>query len=169
LKKLAILAAAAGFVAGAQAQTLETSISVRGGVQFPTTADLSGVFWGLGADVNLTGVSIFRNATSYVSVDWISKNLKFNRNFIIPICLNQRFALNTTPETMVGPSTYAFFGVGAAIIDVGNASTQLCARAGLGADFSPSIYGEASIVFTGRAKNSGVQGNHLGLWLGYRF
>lgn len=169
MKKLAILAAAAGFVAGAHAQTIETSISVRGGVQFPTTADLNGVFWGLGADVNLSGVSLMRNGTTYISVDWISKNLKFNRNFVIPICINQRFPLNTTPDTMMGPNTYAFFGVGAAIIDIGTASTQLCARAGLGADFSPSIYGEASIVFTGRAKGSGIQGNHLGLWLGYRF
>lgn len=170
MKKLAILAVAAGVVAGAQAQTIETSISVRGGVQFPTTADLDGVFWGLGADINLnSGINIFRGAQMYVSVDWISKNLKFNRNFVIPICLNARFPLNTATDTATGPNTYAFFGLGAAIIDIGNASTQLCGRAGLGADFSSNVYGEAALVLTGRAKTSGVQGNHIGVWLGYRF
>ena len=169
VKKLAILAAAAGFVAAGHAQTIDTTISVRGGVAFPTTADLSGTFWGLGADVSMLNVNLFKNATSYVSIDWISKNLRFSKNFIIPICFNQKFQLNTTAETMAGPNTYAFVGVGAAIIDIGNASTQLCARAGLGADFSPSIYGEASILFTGRSKGSNIQGNHVGLWLGYRF
>lgn len=169
MKKLAILAVATGLVAGAQAQTIDTSFSLRGGIQFPTTADLNGTFWGLGADVNILGVNLFKGGQTYVSVDWISKNLKFNRNFVIPICLNQRFALNTTEDTMTGPSTYAFAGIGAAIIDIGNASTQLCGRVGLGADFSSNVYGELSLVLTGRSKGSGVQGNHVGVWLGYRF
>jgi len=170
VKKLAILAVAAGIVAGAQAQTIETSLSVRGGVQFPTTADLDGVFWGLGADINLnSGFNIMRGAQPYVSLDFISKNLQFNRNFVIPICLNLRVPLNTTDETMVGPRTYGFFGIGAAILDVGNAATVICGRAGIGADFSSNVYGEASLVLTGRGKGNNVQGNHIGLWLGYRF
>jgi hypothetical protein len=170
VKKLAILAVAAGFVAGAQAQTIETSISVRGGIQFPTTADLDGTFWGVGADINLAGgFNFIRGGSPYVSVDWISKNLSFNRNFIIPICLNMRFPLNTTADTVAGPSTYAFFGLGAAIIDIGNAATVLCGRAGLGADFTSNVYGELSLVLTSRGKGNGVQGNHVGAWIGYRF
>lgn len=170
MKKLAILAAAAGFVAAGHAQTIDTQISLRGGVQFPTTADLDGSFWGIGADISLlNGVSLFKNASSYVSIDWISKNLRFSKNFIIPICFNQKFQLNTTADTVNGPNTYAFVGVGAAIIDIGNASTQLCGRVGLGADFSSNVFGEASFVLTGRAKGSNVQGNHVGLWVGYRF
>lgn len=169
MKKLAILAAAAGIVAGAQAQTFDTSFSLRGGIQFPTTADLNGTFWGVGADVNLIGVNLFKGGQTYVSVDWISKNLRFNRNFIIPIALNQRFALNTTSDTMTGPSTYAFAGLGVAIIDIGNAATTFMGRVGLGADFSSNVYGEAALVLTGRARAGGAQGNHLGVWLGYRF
>jgi hypothetical protein len=172
VKKLAILAAATGLIAAANAQTtgLETQISVRAGIQFPTTADLDGSFYGFGVDFNLPGqASLFRNATTYFSVDWISKNLKFNRNFIIPICINQRFRLNSPSETMTSPQTYAFVGVGAAIIDIGGASTQLCGRAGLGADFNSNVFGEAAFVITGRAKTTNVQGNHIGVWLGYKF
>ncbi|MEQ1932282.1 MAG: hypothetical protein ABL962_00185 [Fimbriimonadaceae bacterium] len=171
MKKLAILAAATGVVGAASAQSVvETNISLRGGVQFPTSADLDGMMFGFGVDVSLNqSISFLRSGTTYLSLDWMSKNFKFNRNYIVPVCINQRFKLNTSAETIGGTSTYAFFGIGAAIIDFGQSSTVLCARAGLGADFSPNVFGEITLMFTTRTKNTNVQGNHFGAYLGYKF
>jgi hypothetical protein len=171
VKKLAILAAAAGVVGAASAQgVIETNMSLRGGIQFPTSADLDGQMFGLGFDIGLNqSISFLRSGTTYLSVDWISKNFKFNRNYMIPVCINQRFKLNTTADTVGGTNTYAFFGVGAAIIDFGQSSTVLAARAGLGADFSPNMFGELTLVLTTRTKNTNVQGNHFGAYLGYKF
>lgn len=165
MKKLLIVAALA-VGACSYAQNNPVSLDVRGGIAFPASGDLSGTFWGLGADFTLDR-SLLNRGQTFISADWITKSTKVNRRHMFNFALNQRFELNPISDT--NPNrTYGFLGVGAAILDFGTSATVLSARGGLGMDFSPNIFGEVSYVITTRGKGHNRVGNHIGLYLGYR-
>ncbi len=169
-KLIAIAAAAAGIATFAAAQNEAVgSFSVRAGVAWPTSSDLSGTFFGLGVDYDF-GKSLLggTNGSTYLSFDWITKSTNARRANLYPIMINQKFQLSTSKEEGSLP-IYGFIGVGAAIIDFGQSSTQLAGRIGLGAKVSTNVFFESAFVITGRAKGTSIQGNHIGLWLGYKF
>lgn len=173
MKKLVVLAAAmVGFSAISMAQSdLNTgTFSLRAGVAFPTTSNLNGTFIGGGLDYDF-GKSLFGGglgSTTFFSFDWVSKSTSGRRGNIIPFMLNQRFQLSNGEVEGQIPF-YGFIGVGGAVLDFNPSSTQLAGRFGFGASFAKNVFFESAFVFTGRAKRSGIQGNHVGLYLGYKF
>lgn len=168
MKQLLIVAIATVATVSQAQDSSPVRLDIRAGVQFPISADLSGMFYGIGLDFNFTK-SLLPNSETYISVDWITKNTTGNRNSMFPILLNQRWHLAMKDTGNDRPmSTYAFAGVGLAILDFGSSATVLAGRAGLGANFNESIFGEVALVLTSRAKGTSIQGNHIGLYLGYR-
>lgn len=174
MKKLVVLAAATvGFsaISMAQAEISAGTFSLRAGVAFPTTSNLNGTFIGAGFDYDF-GKSLFGGSgvgsSTFFSFDWISKSTAGRRGSIIPFMLNQRFMLSSG-ETEGAIPFYGFIGVGAAILDFSPSSTQLAGRFGFGANVSKNVFFESAFVFTGRGKGNNVQGNHIGLYLGYKF
>lgn len=167
MKKLLIIATVAVATVAHAQESSPIKADIRAGVQFPASADLSGTFWGLGVDLTFDK-SLLRGSETFLSVDWVTKSSRNNRNNMFPIMLNQRWQLQQAG--MESPvSTYAFAGVGLAIVDFGVSSTVLAGRIGLGANFSPNVFGEAAFIITSRAKTTDIQGNHFGLYIGYRF
>lgn len=173
MKKLVLIAAASvGFSALSIAQDTwsQGSFAIRAGVAFPTTANLNGTYLGLGVNFDFNR-SLFGNAqgsSTFLSFDWLSKSSAGRRGNIIPIMLNQRFSLSTS-ETEGQIPLYGFIGVGAAILDFSPASTQLAGRFGFGANLNENMFLESAFVFTGRGKGNGIQGNHIGVYLGWKF
>lgn len=165
MKKLLIIAAVAT-ASLAAAQDTANSISVRGGISWPVTSDLSGSFWGAGLDYNLEK-SFLNKGSSFLAIEIMTKNTNFNQ-YVLPITLNQRFDLNVGSE-MSAQRTYAFVGLGAAVINMNPTSTVFAVRGGLGADVSPNMFAELSLIYTSRTKSSHIQGSSFGLWLGYKF
>lgn len=173
VKKLVVLAAATvGFsaISMAQADLSAGSFSIRAGVAWPTTANLNGTFIGAGIDYDF-GKSLFgggMGSSTFFSFDWLSKSTSGRRGNIIPIMLNQRFSL-ATGESEGSLPLYGFIGVGAAILDFSPTSTQLAGRFGLGANLNTNVFFEGAFVLTGRGKGNNIQGNHIGVYLGYKF
>lgn len=173
VKKLVLLAAASvGFSAISMAQdTLSAgSFAIRAGVAFPTTANLNGTFLGFGLNYDFNK-SLFGNAqgsSTFLSFDWLSKSTSGRRGNIIPIMLNQRFSLSSGVDDGQIP-LYGFIGAGLAIIDFSPTSTQLAGRFGLGANLNENLFLESAFVITGRGKGNGIQGNHIGVYLGWKF
>ncbi len=173
MKKLVLLAAASvGFSAISMAQDSlsEGSFAIRAGVAFPTTSNLNGTFIGGGLNYNFNK-SLFGNGagqSTFFSFDWISKSTSGRRGNIIPIMLNQRFSLSSG-EAEGSMPLYGFIGAGAAILDFSPTSTQLAGRFGFGADLNTNLFFESAFVFTGRGKGNRIQGNHVGVYLGWKF
>ncbi len=173
MKKLvAIAAASIGFsaISMAQADLAAGSFSLRAGIAWPTTSNLNGTFIGAGFDYDF-GKSLFgggMGSSTFFSFDWLSKSTSGRRGNIIPLMLNQRFSLSTG-ETEGSLPLYGFLGLGAAILDFSPTSTQLAGRFGIGANLNTNVFFESAFVLTGRAKTSGIQGNHIAVYVGYKF
>lgn len=168
-KLMALAVATVGMATFASAQSDSmNNISLRGGVAWPTTADLNGTFIGAGVDFDF-GKSFFGGkGTTYFSFDWLSKSTQGTRGNLFPIMLNQKFMLQYS-EAEGSLPVYGFIGVGACIIDADPAATVLAGRVGLGAMLNTNFFLEGDFVMTGRARASHLLGNHVGLYLGYKF
>ncbi len=166
---MALAAATVGLATFASAQSDSmNNISIRGGVAWPTTADLAGTFIGAGIDFDF-GKSFFGGkGTTYFSFDWLSKSTQGTKGNLFPIMLNQKFMLQNNENEGSYP-VYGFIGAGACIIDAAPAATVLAGRIGLGAQLNTNFFMEGAFVFTGRARNSHLLGNHVGLYVGYKF
>ncbi len=166
---MALAAATVGLATFASAQSDSlNNISLRGGVAFPTTADLGGTFIGAGVDFDF-GKSLFGGkGSTYLSFDWLSKSTQGTKGNLFPIMINQKFMLQNT-ETEGSMPVYGFIGAGACIIDASPAATVLAGRVGLGAMLNTNFFFEGAFVITGRARASHLLGNHVGLYLGYKF
>lgn len=171
MKKLIALAAATvgmATLAAAQSDAMN-NMSIRAGIAFPTTGDLNGgTFFGAGLDFDFGKSWIGGKGTTYLSVDWLSKSTSGTRGNMFPIHLNQKFWLQEGTDEGAIPF-YGFIGVGATVIDVAPASTVLSGRLGLGAQVNTNFSVEGVIVFTGRTRTSNILGNHVGLYVGYKF
>jgi len=170
LKKIMALAAATvglATFASAQSDSLN-NISLRGGIAWPTTADLGGTFIGAGVDYDF-GKSFFGGkGSTYLSFDWLAKSTRGTKGNLFPIFINQKFMLQNT-EAEGSMPVYGFLGAGMCIIDADPAATVLAGRVGLGAMLNTNFFLESAFVFTGRTKGSQLLGNHVGLYLGYKF
>lgn len=168
-KLMALAAATVGLATFASAQSDSmNNISIRGGVAWPTSADLSGTLIGAGIDFDL-GKSLFGGkGMTYFSLDWLSKSTRGTRGNMFPIFVNQRFMLQEAGNEGSYP-LYGFIGAGATVIDFSpGAATVLAGRVGLGAQLNTNFFLEGTFVITGRTRGSNVIGNHIGLYLGYK-
>ncbi|GEM_PF-797803 len=158
--------AAFGIVAGAQAQGYPYNFTVRGGVVFPIDSSYSNVsstFFGVGIDYTFTS-PLIKGGETYLSLDYHAKTFGKDKGSVFPIALNQRIFGKANSE---GNRTYAFFGLGATVVDFAGSETVLGARLGVGIELSTSLIGEATLYLAD--KKNGVQPNSFGLFLGYKF
>lgn len=143
--------------------------SIRGGIVLPLDANLrsfSKDFTGIGVDYPLQ-YSIIKGATTFVSIDWITKSFKGNRDQIFPINLNVKFNVGNGEDG--GAKLYAFAGVGATIFNISTSKVVLGGRVGLGADLNQNFFFEGSLFFSDRLDNASVKNTTVGFYLGYRF
>lgn len=168
MKNLLVLTAAVcALPAFAQDTTVPYQAAVRAGIQFPVNTDLgSGAFFNIGLDYTFDR-SLFSSGQTYLAVDLFAKNTKFDSNQIYTGLLSQRFMFGTSADQMT--RTYGFVGLGLGIIDVNESSTVFAGRLGLGAEFTSQLFAEVSLSLTSRARKTDIQGNFIGINLGYRF
>ncbi|HWD41611.1 MAG TPA: hypothetical protein VG944_22400 [Fimbriimonas sp.] len=164
---LAATVAALGFVNVAHAQEDYTpvNISVRAGVALPLDSSLSDFgspLLALGVEYQLPR-PLLSQGDSYVSLDYMTANTLFSHG-VVPFCLNQRFYLS---NAKLGRRTYAFLGVGGAVIDIDHSGVGLAARGGFGADLGDAIFFEVAGLITD--KISGATADSVAFYLGYRF
>lgn len=171
MKKLITLAiATVGMATMAAAQSdAMNNMTVRAGIAFPTTGDLNGgTFIGAGLDFDFGKSWFGGSGTTYFSIDWLSKSTSGTRGNLFPMHINQKFWLQQATEEG-GMPFYGFIGVGATVIDFPPASTVLSGRFGIGTQVNEHFNVEGAIVFTGRTRSSNILGNHIGIYLGYKF
>lgn len=145
--------------------TTLTNIALRLGAVAPLDSRLdrqvNGLF-GFGIDYYLDR-SLLKNSTSYISVDWISENIKGNKN-LFPIFINQKFNFGHSVDSK---PAYGFLGLGVMIVDIDRSGTKLAIRGGVGMELGSSLFLETAVTFSDEVK--GIRGNTIGAYLGYRF
>ncbi|MBV6457787.1 MAG: hypothetical protein HONBIEJF_00907 [Fimbriimonadaceae bacterium] len=142
-------------------------VSLRTGVAFPfdnNVSDRSKTLFVIGADMYFS-TRFIPNAQTYLSAEWQMSAGSGRRVSIIPITANVRWF--TRQDEMSDRRGYFFVGIGAAFVDVFDSKFVLAGRAGLGYEFSPTIFVEGSLLLTDWA--NGARGSGFGLTVGYRF
>lgn len=152
----------------AQSEIGMNGVSLRLGVAFPLDNTLSGVndtFTSLALEFQQPS-SLAKGTDGYFAIDYFSKNLgTFGKGSAIPITYNIRFNQKGTAYRQ----SYAFVGLGIAIIDlIGPSQTVVAARGGFGMNVSDHTFVEAAGTFTASTNTSGSF-NTIGLYVGYRF
>jgi hypothetical protein len=169
MNKLIAVAAAASLSVGALAQfDTPVNLAFRIGYAYPLdskTRDTVRNFIGVGADYFFGKSLIGQNGETTLSFDWLGKSGSGAKGNAFPIMLNQRWYGPARPGTE--QRTYAFLGLGVAIVDVVSTDTVLAARAGYGVELGPKIFAEGTFLFTDDA--SGARATSVGVYLGYRF
>jgi hypothetical protein len=166
---LAALGVAA--LSGAQSTAIgePTDLAFRVGGAYPfdsATRDETGSsLIGIGADYFIKE-SLFKNGESFLSFDWLGKSASGAHGNLFPVMLNQRFYMKDTGEVGSG-RTYFFLGAGVAFVDVFTAKAVPAIRGGVGKEFGPHIFGEATVVLSDAA--NGARANTVGAYIGYRF
>jgi hypothetical protein len=173
--KMAAGVAALGVVASASAQldVHPANLTFRAGFVLPVDSALrnfSKTFFGVGVDYTLPNQFLnLKNSESYISLDWFGRSSNGVKGNVFPIAFNQRFWLGQNSSSLGRYGTpYATFGIGAAIIDVGQSSTKLLLRGGLGVELGSHLCAEAILTLTDKS-TSGVRANAVGIYVGYRF
>lgn len=170
---LTIVAAALGVATASSAfgQTQDpdalvpVNVSVRLGVGLPiddNLRDFGSTFLGLGLEYRIDR-SLLRTGETYFSLDGF-KSDKSDEGYVIPFTLNQRVYLRQITD---GRRTYAFAGLGVAFIKGDGWDAGVAARGGIGSELGERLFLEGSLTITDRVK--GVNGNLIGIYLGYRF
>ena len=162
----AVFATAA--VASAQYDLTPRNVTIRGGIVLPINDALKSVkntFMGIGVDYPLEK-SLFSKGETYISFDWVAKNLSGKGGQFFPINVNQRFMLNggagSTPM-------YAFAGGGLTVYNFTSSDTKIGGRIGLGFQVSETMNLEGCLFFAEKAKNSSIKSNSIAFYLGWRF
>jgi hypothetical protein len=143
-----------------------TNIAVRLGVGLPLDSALSDYgspLIGFGVEYQFPN-SLLSSGATYLSLDYLVASTEFNGG-IFPLCINQRFYFNQNKSDST--RTYGFLGIGAAIVNIGSSNTVLAGRGGFGADLGPAIFFESALLLTD--KQSGVSGDSVSFYIGYRF
>lgn len=143
--------------------------AVRGGLVLPIDSNFRSIennFAGIGIDYALQ-TTLIKGTETYLSLDWIFKSAKANRNSIFPVNINFRFPLGNASEG--GLNLYGFAGIGAVVFNLTNSNTQLGGRIGAGANINQNFFAEASFFFSDRLKNTSIKATSVGFYLGYRF
>jgi hypothetical protein len=143
-----------------------SNINVRLGVSLPLDNALSNYgspLIGLGVEYQLNS-SLAGSGVTYLSLDYLTSSSQFSGG-VYPFCINHRFYLNNDRG---GHRTYAFVGVGGAIIDInGGSNTVLAARGGLGADIGEKLFFETTLLLTDSSHDQSA--DSISLYIGYRF
>lgn len=143
-----------------------SNIAFRLGVALPLDTGLSDFgspLIGLGIEYTLGSSLVGSSGATYLSLDYMTASTEFNHG-VYPFCINQRFYLGNGAN---GRRTYAFVGVGGAVLDLRSANTVLAARGGVGADLGDALFFEATLLLTDKA--SGSSADSVGFYIGYRF
>lgn len=172
MRRITTLAALAALSCGAFAQSDTTvnytpvDLSLRAGVNIPVDSgmsDLGNTLFAFGLDYRF-GRSLLANGESYLSVDYFTKNFRFEKGSVWPIAINQRFFVG---DKATGTRTYMFAGLGIAVIDVNSTGTTALIRGGIGAELGDSIFFETAGYLSDKV--DGVRANSFAFYLGYRF
>jgi len=152
----------------AQSDMGMNGVSLRLGIAFPLDNTLSGVndtFTSLALEFQQP-TSLSKGTDTYFAIDYYSKTLgTFGKGSVIPLTYNMRFYQKGSATRQ----SYAFVGLGVAIVDlIGGSQTVAAARGGFGMNVSDHSFIEAAGTFTGSTNTSGSF-NTLGIYVGYRF
>ncbi len=168
--KTTLIALAALMVTGAAyAQNNDMNgVSFKLGMAFPLDNTLSGVndnFTSLGIEFT-TPSPMVRNTESYLSIEYFSKSLgSFGKGSAIPVTYNMRFF----QKTGTARQTYAYAGLGFAVLDfIGASQTVAAVRGGFGMNISEHGFVEAGGTFTANSNTNGAF-NTVGIYFGYKF
>jgi hypothetical protein len=171
MKRLLVVAALATVAAFASAQNSAigspVNLSFRAGIVFPlddVTRDLFDNMVGIGAEYYLDR-SLLEGGETTFSFDWIGRGLNGDKGNIFPIMLNQRWYVAGDFES--ANRRYYYLGLGVAVIDVVHTNTVAAARVGIGQEFGPHVFGEATFVYSD--SSSGARATSIGAYVGYRF
>jgi hypothetical protein len=123
--------------------------------------------FGFGFEYFFDRALIDTGETSF-SLDWISRGLNGDKGNMFPMMINQRFYLDDINSTPMGERSYAYAGVGVAVMDVFTGTdTELAARVGYGRELGLHTYIEATTFWSDAG--SGARATSTGLYIGYRF
>jgi hypothetical protein len=173
-RQIKAAALAATFVVGAYAaaqqstlgDTTPSNMAVRGGIFLAIDDNLRDVndsMVAFGVDF-IVQAQYLKNSTTYLSVDWLGKDLSGADVNIFPICINQKFNLGVSQ----GYKTYGFVGVGATIYDIDSSDTVFGARGGLGVELGPNIFAEGTLYWSDKTAGD-ITNLGTGIYLGYRW
>jgi hypothetical protein len=174
MKRSLVFAASAfglGAAALSSAQAIDATpsgISVRGGVIIAIDEELREVqnLWGgLGLDYTFDK-QYMRGSETYISLDWIFHRWGGDKGTFWPLMLGQKFYRggNDLGEERM----YFNVGLGAVFFDIGQSDTVFGGKVGLGKEFGPNIFGEATLYLSEENK-FGFNAASIAFWLGYRF
>lgn len=146
--------------------------TLRGGVDFSIDSelsDVSSILLGLGVDFTFSN-NIFKNAETYLSVDWLARTHGNERFNLFPLALNERFYLSPNQTGKYGASVgtaYAFIGLGGTIYDFSNSNFRFSGRLGIGTQFADRWIAEATIFLA--EPDYGLHADAIGVYVGYKF
>ncbi len=161
--------AAVGFTQSSQRSilTTPTNIALRLGlgVSFDDDVrDVMGTQIGVGFDYYFDR-PLLPNGDTFLSIDWLGRGINGDKGNIFPLMLNHKWYGARNMETY--RRTYAFAGLGVAVMDVESTATVLAARGGLGLELSDNIFVEGVVLLSGSKNGNSATG--LGAYIGYRF
>jgi hypothetical protein len=168
MKRLTIFAflAMAGLVSAQNRDLTPTDLAVRLGGAYvidDTTRDLTkSVMIGIGVDYFFP-TQLIPGAETYLSVDWFGKSASGAKGNFFPLMLNARYY----SKGEAGRRSYGFVGLGAVILDVTSTRTTIAGRLGVGVEVGPSIFTEASWLFSDKADRA--KADSITFHVGYRF
>jgi hypothetical protein len=168
---LGVLAASAS--AQVRAEPLDptpTGISLRGGIMIPidnNTRDFAKFWAGFGLDYTFDR-RFLKNADTFISVDYLFKSSSGDRGSMWPVLLGSRFYTADELNYEEGGRTYLFAGIGAVFFDAVGSDTRVGGKVGVGREFGPFIFGEATLFLSEQSKG-GISANSIAFYLGYRF
>ena len=152
--------------------TMPDYFTLRAGLAFPIDSSLSHastIFVGAGVDFTFSN-QFFKNAETYISVDWLGRthgNARFN---IFPLALNERFYFQPGATGKYGApagAAYAFIGLGGTIYDFSNSTFRFSGRVGLGTQFTQNWLAEATLYVAEPV--NGVHADAIAAYIGYKF
>ena len=167
LVALAALMITAGAFAAADDMNMN-GVSLRLGMVFPLDNTLSSVndnFSNLGLEFQSPS-SFSKNTATFFAIDYYSKNIgTFGKGSCVPLTYNLRMYQHTGTTRQ----TYAYVGLGVAIMDFNTPSETVgIVRGGFGMNVSDHTFIEAGGTFTSTSNNNGAF-NTIGFSVGYRF
>lgn len=165
---IAGIGATAALTLPVSAQTVDfenVNLSLRAGAFAPFDNDLKNlddVWFQMGLDFEFEA-ALFRNATTVVSVDWLTRTSGARDN-AFPMIVSQRWYSGDDD----GPRFYWHVGIGATASDFRPADFLFTARAGVGMQVNSRIFFEANVMWSeedkGQRAVTGVSG-----FVGVRF
>jgi hypothetical protein len=175
IKFTAVAAAAIGLAAASAAQTAfetPTNLALRLGIGFPTDDRtqnfLDDPLTGFGLDYFLQrGLISGANGEAVITIDWLTKGLKGNQGYFLPITINQRWYDNSKYSGLGDPRSYYSLGAGVAYADITGADSAIALRGAYGYEFSTNIFAEAAFTYLG--DTSSFNGTNVAVYIGYRF